>query len=67
MAAATIACLIAIGALGLRMAEITSFKKTSTASITVSTNEGEKAHIFLADSTEITLNSGSTLQYNGAI
>jgi transmembrane sensor len=43
--AATIACLIAIGALGLSTVE--------------------KAHIFLADSTEITLNSGSSLQYNG--
>jgi len=65
IAAATIACLITIGALGLHMSEITSFKKTATASITISTNEGEKAHIFLTDSTEITLNSGSTLQYNG--
>src|ERR1035437_8812437 len=65
IAAATIACLIAIGALGFRMAEKTTFQKTETASTTVTTNEGEKAHIFLADSTEITLNSGSTLQYNG--
>src|ERR1035437_960706 len=65
IAAATIACLIAIGALGSRMAEKTTFQKTETASTTVTTNEGEKAHIFLADSTEITLNSGSTLQYNG--
>src|SRR5664279_1928187 len=65
VAAATIACLIAIGALASRMAEKTTFQKTLAASITVTTNEGEKAHIFLADSTEITLNSGSTLQYNG--
>jgi transmembrane sensor len=65
VAAATIACLIAIGTLGLQTAERTFFKKTAAASVTVSTNEGEKAHIFLADSTEITLNSGSTLQYNG--
>jgi ferric-dicitrate binding protein FerR (iron transport regulator) len=56
---------MAIGVLGLRIVEIKSFKKTAAASITVSTNEGEKAHIFLADSTEVTLNSGSTLQYNG--
>jgi ferric-dicitrate binding protein FerR (iron transport regulator) len=65
IAAATIACLIAIGALGSRMAEKTTFQRTFAASTTVTTNEGEKAHIFLADSTEITLNSGSTLQYNG--
>jgi transmembrane sensor len=63
--AAIIACLIAIGALCFRTVEKVSFKKTAAASITVSTNEGEKAHIFLADSTEITLNSGSSLQYNG--
>lgn len=65
IAAATIACLIAIGALGSWMAKKTTFQKTASASTRVSTNEGEKAHIFLADSTEITLNSGSTLQYNG--
>jgi transmembrane sensor len=65
IAAATIACLIAIGALGSRMAEKTTLQKTETALTTVTTNEGEKAHIFLADSTEITLNSGSTLKYNG--
>jgi ferric-dicitrate binding protein FerR (iron transport regulator) len=65
IAAATITCLIAIGALGLRIVDIASFRNTAAASIAVSTNEGEKAHIFLADSTEIILNSGSTLQYDG--
>jgi ferric-dicitrate binding protein FerR (iron transport regulator) len=65
IAAATIAFLVAIGGLSLSIAEKTSFKKITASSITVATKEGEKAHIFLADSTEIILNSGSTLQYNG--
>jgi transmembrane sensor len=65
IAAATVACMIAIGTLSYWIAEKTSIQKTATALTTVTTNEGEKAHIFLADSTEVTLNSGSTLQYNG--
>jgi transmembrane sensor len=65
IAAATIASLVAIGALGSLISEKKSFQKTVDASIIVTTNEGEKAHIFLTDSTEITLNSGSTLEYNG--
>ena len=64
IAAATIASLIAIGAVGFRMAEKATFQNTAAASTTVTTNAGEKAHIFLADSTEITLNSGSSLQYD---
>lgn len=65
IAAATVACLVAIGGLSLWITGKTSFQQIVTASTKVATNEGEKAHIFLADSTEIILNSGSTIQYNG--
>jgi ferric-dicitrate binding protein FerR (iron transport regulator) len=65
IAAATVACLLAIGGLSLWMAERSSFQKSAAASITIATKEGEKAHIFLADSTEIILNSESNLLYNG--
>ena len=65
IAAATVACLVAIGGLSLWIAGKTSFQRIAASSTIVATNDGEKAHIFLADSTEIILNSGSTLQYNG--
>jgi ferric-dicitrate binding protein FerR (iron transport regulator) len=64
IAAAAIACLVAIGGLSLLIAGKTSFQHIASASTIVSTNEGEKAHIILADSTKIILNSGSTLVYN---
>jgi transmembrane sensor len=65
LAAATIVFLVAIGGLSLWISVKTSFKKETAASITVATNEGEKAHVILADSTIVTLNSGSILKYNG--
>ena len=46
IAAATVACLVAIGGLSLWIAEKTSFQKIAAASITVATNEGEKARIY---------------------
>jgi len=65
IAAAAVACLMTIGSLSLWIAGKTSLNQIEAASITVATKEGDKAHISLADSTEIILNSGSTLQYNG--
>ncbi len=65
IAAATVACLVAIGSFSLLVTGKTSFQQIETASTIVSTHEGEKAHIFLADSTEIILNSESKLQYAG--
>jgi transmembrane sensor len=65
MAAAIVACLVAVGGLCLWIAGKTSLQQIAASSIKVATHDGEKAHIFLADSTEIILNSGSTLQYNG--
>jgi ferric-dicitrate binding protein FerR (iron transport regulator) len=65
MAAATVSCLVAIGGLCLWIAGKTSFQQIAASSTKIATHDGEKAHIFLVDSTEIILNSGSTLQYNG--
>jgi ferric-dicitrate binding protein FerR (iron transport regulator) len=65
IAAATMAFLVTLGGLGLWIAGKTSLQQMATASTIVATNEGEKAHIILSDSTEIILNSGSSLQYNG--
>ena len=65
LVAASVSCLLAIGSLTLWLTGKTSFKQLVDSTITVATNEGERAHIFLADSTEVVLNSGSTLQYNG--
>lgn len=63
MAAASIACMVAITGLTLWQTEKISAKQIVVASTTVSTGEGEKAHIFLADSTQVFLNSGSVLKY----
>lgn len=64
LAAAVFACLVAIGSLSLWISGKSSLRQLVTASTVVATNEGEKAHIFLSDSTEIILNSGSTLKYD---
>jgi ferric-dicitrate binding protein FerR (iron transport regulator) len=64
LAAASVACLIAIGGLTLWLSERQSVKQTVVASTTVSTDEGEMAHIFLSDSTQVFMNSGSTLKYD---
>ncbi len=63
IAAASIACLVAIGGLTLWLTERKSDKQIVVASTTVCAGEGEKARIFLADSTQVFMNSGSTLKY----
>lgn len=65
IAATSAAFFLAMGGLSLWLCENSSSHQVPTASVTVSTHEGEKAHVFLADSTEVTLNSESSLQYNG--
>jgi len=65
IAATSAAFILAMGGLSMWLSENSSSHQVPTASVTVSTHEGEKAHIFLADSTEVTLNSESSLQYNG--
>ena len=64
IAATALAILITIGSLGLWITGKYSLNQIEDASIMISTNEGEKAHISLADSTEIILNSESTISYN---
>lgn len=63
IAAASVACMVAIVGLTLRFAEKGSDKHNIAALTTVCTEEGEKAHILLADSTNVYINSGSTLEY----
>ncbi len=62
--AASVACLLAVGGLSLWISGRISDKETLSAYTKISTNEGEKAHVFLPDSTEIILNSGSSVQYD---
>jgi transmembrane sensor len=65
IAAATIACLMAIGGLGLWMVSRNSFHQMTAGSTIVETKEGEKARIILSDSSEVILNSDSRVQYVG--
>jgi transmembrane sensor len=65
IAAASVACLLAIGGFSLWIAGKTSIQQIASSSTVVATHEGEKVHILLADSTQVILNSGSTLQYDG--
>ena len=64
VAAASVACLLAVGGISLWMSGRNSNKETLSGFTKISTNEGEKAHVFLPDSTEIVLNSGSSVQYD---
>jgi len=63
VAVASFAFLIAITGLTLWLIEKDSKKQISFASNIVRTNEGEKAHLTLPDSTCVILNSGSTIEY----
>jgi transmembrane sensor len=64
IAAASIAFLLVIGGITQWMGSKPS-QQTVIASTRITTLEKEKAHIFLSDSTEVILNSESTLQYSG--
>lgn len=67
ISAACIAILITIGSLTFRFNQkITPVSNVVATVTTVSTREGEKAHIYLPDSTEVILNSGSSLKYDAA-
>jgi len=62
--AASVACLMAISGLTLWLSEKQFDKQKLTASTIVTTSEGEKAQIYLSDSTQVYMNSGSALKYN---
>jgi ferric-dicitrate binding protein FerR (iron transport regulator) len=63
LAAATVAVIIAIGSLSLYLSHIGSATKRVAATTFIKTEEGEKAHIILSDSTSIEMNSGTTIEY----
>lgn len=64
LAAAIITSIVTIVGLTIWIADKPSPDQKQVASTRVVTKEGEKANIYLSDSTLIILNSGSTLQYN---
>jgi ferric-dicitrate binding protein FerR (iron transport regulator) len=65
VAAASIACLMAIGGVGLWIVSKNSFHQMISGSTIVATKEGEKARIILSDSSVVILNSDSRVQYVG--
>jgi transmembrane sensor len=65
IAAASVACILAIGGMSLYIDLKSSLKNIPALETIVATNEGEKSHVYLSDGTSVFLNSGSTLKYNG--
>lgn len=65
VAAACVGLLIISGSLVALINTRQSFHQATVTSTLVSTNCGDNARIFLPDSTEVILNSGSKLQYDG--
>ena len=65
IAAATIIFIVAIGGISLWISAKKSISAMVAASTIVETKEGEKAHLILSDSSKITLNSDSRVQYIG--
>lgn len=65
IAAASLTFMIAIGGIGLWLTENKSVHLAESSITIVTTDEGEKSHVLLPDSTRIFLNSGSKLEYNG--
>jgi len=65
VAAAVLAFIIIIGGLILRISGKNSLNQTLVASTQIVTNDGERATLFLADSTRVILNSGSSIEYDG--
>jgi ferric-dicitrate binding protein FerR (iron transport regulator) len=65
IAAASVALILAIGGVGMYFNLRPSLKNKPLPQIsTITTNEGEKSHVYLSDGTSVFLNSGSTLKYN---
>lgn len=63
IAAASIAGLVAFGEIIFLLSGKKSIMDVATSSV-VYTDEGEKAHVMLSDSTHVFINSGSTLTYS---
>jgi|WetSurMetagenome_2_1015567.scaffolds.fasta_scaffold02296_1 transmembrane sensor len=64
LAAASIIFLVMAGGYKLMILKKQSISRDLIVASTVATDEGEKAHIYLSDSTEVILNSGSSLKYD---
>jgi len=68
IAAASLAFILVVGGItqwiGNRPSQQLSSPQIAIAQTRITTFEKEKAHLFLSDSTEVILNSGSTLQYD---
>ena len=65
IAAATVACLMALGGISLWIVSRNYYHQMIAGSTIVETKEGEKARIILSDSSEVILNSDSRVQYVG--
>lgn len=66
MAAASVALLFATGTGLLWLQMKRTIDQIGSASAVISTRQGDMAHIYLPDSTEVLLNSETTLAYNGS-
>lgn len=64
LAAAVISCLVAIGGLLPWFYGKSTISQSLVSESSIVTNNGQKANIYLPDSTLVYLNSGSTLKYN---
>lgn len=65
IAAAAVACLMALGGISLWIVSRNYYHQMIAGSTIVETKEGEKARIILSDSSEVILNSDSRVQYVG--
>jgi ferric-dicitrate binding protein FerR (iron transport regulator) len=65
IAAAVLAFLMVIGGITLWILERGSLNRNLVATTLIVTKDGEKATLFLADSSKVILNSGSSIEYNG--
>jgi len=64
LAAASVAIAVAVGSLTLLLLAKQPVAEVLVATTMVMTDEGQKAHIFMPDSTEVFMNSGSSLKYD---
>jgi transmembrane sensor len=62
--AASIALLVAIGGLTLWISERKAHRQITAFTTIIRTAEGEKANIFLPDSSQVMINSGSEIEYS---
>ena len=63
IAAASLALIIAIGSLTMWNISMSKSEVSQALTNRIQTFEGEKAHIFLPDSTQVVLNAGTTIDY----